>query len=174
LIKQVAHLFFLSFTCINKPPSKSIGGNCLCVCVCIDIEKSKRENLFERNIESHTRPRGFHSKRDKLLTLIRGCLSLSFSFSFSLLYIPSIFRFKVLKKRKKEKENDLISAGGRMWPCRERHAIAKGPGHTHTHTQSFLAPLLLFMKIREPQGVHRSFITLFLISQSCCNEQKNK
>lgn len=30
------------------------------------------------------------------------------------------------------------------------------------------------MKIREPQGVHRSFITLFLISQSCCNEQKNK
>lgn len=91
LIKQVAHLFFLSFTCINKPPSKSIGGNCLCVCVCIDIEKSKRENLFERNIESHTRPRGFHSKRDKLLTLIRGCLSLSFSFSFSLLYIPSIF-----------------------------------------------------------------------------------
>jgi hypothetical protein len=91
LIKQVAHLFFLSFTCINKPPSKSIGGNGLCVCVCIDIEKSKRENLFERNIESHTRPRGFHSKRDKLLTLIRGCLSLSFSFSFSLLYIPSIF-----------------------------------------------------------------------------------
>lgn len=163
---------FLSFFYLyQQTPLKIYWGELsVCVCVCIDIEKSKRENLFERNIESHTRPRGFHSKRDKLLTLIRGCLSLSFS--FSLLYIPSIFRFKVLKKRKKEKENDLISAGGRMWPCRERHAIAKGPGHTHT--QSFLAPLLLFMKIREPQGVHRSFITLFLISQSCCNEQKNK
>lgn len=136
------------------------------------------------------RPRGFHSKCDKLLTLICGCLSLSFSLFLAVLseYIQVyILKRKRQKRNRKRKERLDICTRGRMWPCREgkrdmRQQKQLCPGvlslSLHIYTL-FFGSFAAIYENQEPQGVHRSLLfynSLFDSRQRdpSCNEQKKK
>lgn len=134
----------------------------------------------EKYISRATRPRGFSFPNAisywPWYAAVCLCRSLSLSLFFSsFCYIPSIFRFRIWKIKKKE--NDLISAGGRMWPCRETcDSTESSPGQTYTHTHIlffFFGSSATIYENQEPQGVHRFFLGTFYNS-FCKKKTKQK